>query len=112
MDKNSGQQMRINDNDLSLIKNTFANNEELLKTLRKIFLPELDPKTPLGQNIDLWMTLKIDDMSPEQAIINLKARNTLITHIEMCLNQLNVLAGKKDETVAETKARLQKDSSK
>jgi hypothetical protein len=58
------------------------------------------------------MTLKIDDMSPEQAIINLKARNTVIQHIEQQLLSLKLLAGMKDESVEDTKARLQKDSSK
>ena len=104
--------MRITDTDLSIIKNTFAGNDELLKVMRKIFLPELTADAPIGQSIDLWMTLKIDDMPPEQAIINLKARNTVIQHLEMCLNQLKVLAGMKEETVEATKERLLKDSSK
>lgn len=108
----TGQQMRLSDTDLSIIKNTFADNEELIKVLRKIFLPELSADVPLGQNIDLWMTLKVDDLEPEQAIINLKARNTVIQHLEMCLMQLNVLAGSKEETVEATKERLKKDSSK
>lgn len=104
--------MRITDKDIYLIKSAFAENDELLKTLRKIFLPELDPTAPLGQQIDLWMTVKIDDMLPEQAIINLKARNMLIQHLEMCLMQLKTLAGKKDETIEQTKERLKRDSAK
>jgi len=106
------KEMRITDAELSLIKMTFADNEVLLKLLRKIFLPEISPTAPLGQNIDLYMTVKIEDMTPEQALINLKARNTLISHIEMCLQQLNVLAGIKTESVEQTKERLKKDSSK
>jgi len=105
-------QMRITDAELSLIKITFADNEVLLKLLRKVFLPEISADAPLGQNIDLWMTVKIEDMTPEQALINLKARNTLISHIEMCLQQLNILAGIKTESVEQTKERLKKDSSK
>jgi len=108
----NGQQMRITDLELQLIKSTFAGNEELLMLLRKIFLPELDPAIPLGQNIDLWMTVKIDDLDPEQAIINLKARNTVIQHIEQQLLSLKLLAGMKEESVEETKKRLQQDSSK
>lgn len=108
----NGQQMRISDKELELIKSTYAGNEELLMLLRKIFLPELDPSLPLGQNLDLWMTLKVDDLDPEQAIINLKARNTVIQHIEQQLLSLKLLAGMKEESVEETKARLQKDSSK
>lgn len=108
----NGQQMRITDLELQLIKSTFAGNEELLMLLRKIFLPELDPAIPLGQNIDLWMTLKIEDLDPEQALINLKARNTVIQHIEQQLLSLKLLAGMKEESVEETKKRLQQDSSK
>ncbi len=110
--KKAGSQMRITDADLSIIKNTFAENDELLKVLRKVFLPEITEDTPLGQVIDLWMTVKIEDLTPEQALINIKARNTLITHIEQQLLQLKFLAGMKSETVDQTKERLSKDSSK
>lgn len=107
-----GKQMRITDVELSIIKSLFADNDDALKLMRKIFLPELDPKTPIGQNIDLWMTIKVEDMTPEEALINIKARNTLITHIEQQLMQLKVLAGTKEESVEETKERLIKDSAK
>lgn len=111
MEKQKGE-MRITDAELSWIKNTFAENDIGLKIFRKIFLPEITANAPIGQNLDLWMTLKIDDMSPEDAIINLKARNTVIQHVEQCLMQLKALAGLKDETVAQTVERLKKDSSK
>lgn len=105
-------EMRLNDTDLSMIKNTFAGKDELLKVIRKIFLPEITADAPIGQSLDLWMTLKVEDMSPEDALINIKARNTVIQHVEMCLNQLKVLAGMKEESVEETKKRLKKDSNK
>ena len=105
-------EMRITDAELGLIKMAFADNDVLLKTLRKVFLPEITADAPIGQQIDLWMTVKIEDLSPEDVIINLKARNTLIQHLEMCLQQLKVLAGSKEESVEDTKARLAKDSAK
>lgn len=107
-----GQQMRISDKELELIKSTFAGNEELLMLLRKVFLPEIQPNLPLGQNLDLWMTLKVEDMTAEEALINIKARNTLISHIEFQLNSLKALAGQKNETVEETKNRLAQNSNK
>lgn len=110
--KTPGQQFRITDEELSLIKNTFANNEALLKLMRKLFLPELDPNAPINQNIDLWMTLKIEDLTPEQAIINLKARNTVIQHLESQLMNLQILAGSPNESVEDTKKRLSQDSTK
>lgn len=105
-------EMRISDAELSLIKMTFAENDTLLKILRKIFLPEISAEAQIGQNFDLWMTLQLDNLPPDQAIINIKARNTVISHVENCLVQLKLLAGIKNETVEETKERLQKDSSK
>lgn len=110
--KNQGQQMRITDAELQLIKSTFADNESLLKLLRKIFLPELTADAPLSQNIDLWMTVPVDQLLPEQALVNIKARNLVITHLEQCLQNLKFLAGAKEESVEETKERLQRDSAK
>lgn len=112
MNGKTNTEMRITDVEMAIIKSTFADNDELLKILRKVFLPAVTAKAPIGQTIDLWMTLKIDDMTPEQAITNIKARNLLITHVEQQLVQLKFLAGKKDETVEDTKNRLTKDSAK
>lgn len=105
-------EMRITDAELGLLKMTFAENDVLLKLMRKIFLPEIDMDAPIGSQVDLWMTLKIEDLTPEQAMINIKARNQLITHLEMCLHQIKVLAGQKSETPEQTRERLAKDSSK
>jgi hypothetical protein len=106
------KEMRITDDELATIKSMFADNLPGLKILRKIFLPEINANAPLGQNLDLWMTMKVEDQSPEAIITNLKARNTLISHVEQCLMQLNVLAGQKTETVDDTKARLAANSTK
>ena len=37
-----GKQMRLNDEELQALKGAFASNDKLIKTLRKIFLPEID----------------------------------------------------------------------
>lgn len=107
-----GQQMRFTQEEISLIKSTYGNNDELLKLLRKVFLPELNPELPLGQMIDLWMTIPVDQMTPEQALINLKARNTVIGHIEAQLMQLKILANEKDLTPEEVAKKIIKDSGK
>lgn len=109
---NTGQQMRFTDQDLSLIRNTFKDNEPLLKLLRKVFLPEIDPNAPIGQMIDLWMTVDVETVDPERAVVNLKARNSLITHIEQQLMQLKILAEKTEQTPEELLTGLRKDSSK
>lgn len=106
--------MRYTDDELELIKRTYAgeSGELLLKLLRKTFLPELDPSLPVGQMLDLWMTVKIDDMSPQDALINLKSRNTLIAHLELQLMQLKILANQDSSTPKEKAEKILKDSSK
>lgn len=104
--------MRITDEEFATIKALYADNDAALKMLRKVFLPEIEPNAPLGQNIDLWMTLDIAEQSPEQAMVNIKARNLLIQHVEQRLMQLKTLAGSKSDSVEETKKKLIKDSSK
>jgi hypothetical protein len=106
------QELRYSDAELAMLKTTFAENDELLKLVRKIFLPELKFDAPIGQNIDLWMTIKVEELSPEEALINLKARNSLIQHLEMCLNTIKILSGQKTESIDQVKERLMKDSSK
>jgi len=187
------QQMRYTDAELSMIQNTFRDNDGLLMTMRKVFLqmdlsddekkiivgnfkgkkdllalmsktfnPTLDPDAPRHQLMDLWLTVDvekkaIDDLLPvfkaremlikllsqqlgeleyiseglgisrkinidsltklgaksaESFYTGLVARNTLIMHVEVQLSQLEILAGQDDETVEETKERLEKDSTK
>ena len=182
------QTMRFTDAELSLIKNTFAENDELLKAMRKVFLqmpldvidksllavfastdlmavvrkawlPTLDPDAPFHQLIDLLITVDIKEKTPEEArphidarllvidyleqqlqvlstldeeatpirfasladvrtanddemYVKLTARNTIIGHNEMQLDQMRILAGFKDETPEQTQKRLRQDSSR
>jgi len=178
--------MRFSNAELGLMKSVFAENKDLLKSLRKFFLemelneteksffgqlksrevvnliekcfsPKLDGNAPFHQIIDLWMTVKIDGQDPEIANLNLAsrdivirymdkkvaelrdmednsgitfkalsfnklnsaednyifitARNTIVGHVEMQLNQLFILAGKKNEDVEETMRELEKKNS-
>lgn len=91
----NGKQMRFTTDELNLIKTTFGGNEALLKLLRKVFLPEITPDAPLGQVIDLWLTVDVSKLSTEDALRNLAARNMLIMHIEQQLIQLNSLGSLK-----------------
>jgi hypothetical protein len=183
--------MRYSDEELTLIKATFAENDDLIRAVRKVFLqmpldvidkaelsaafkgnkgaqkilrktylPTLDANAPINQIIDLWMTVEVKDKSvsevwaqlqartkliqyldeqlqriesgayekitglkfadflptpkktPNEAMEELIARNTAVSHNEWQLNQLSVLAGQKDESVDQTQERLQRDSSK
>lgn len=104
--------MRITKEDIDIIKSAFKGNERLLKIMRKIFLPEIEASTPLGQTIDLWMTTPIANLSPEEAYVNIMARNNLIQHIENQLVQLKILAETEAKTLEEAREAMKKDSSK
>jgi hypothetical protein len=112
------QVMRFSDSELDIIKGTFLDNYELLiavrkvmlqmplgavdlaillvfkgkdelnKVMRKTFLPELDSEAPLGQEIDLWMILPIDKMTPTEAYPHLQANKIAIDYIDQQLETL------------------------
>lgn len=188
MDRQPDQKMRFDDLELSLMKNSFAENENALFVIRKVLLqvplsegeekvlesvmsesvfdlirktclPELDGDSPFFQMVDLKLALnydikdrsflesipyirakeleidyikqqiaalkdreapqpislkemgetKEDDM---EAYVSIIARNYLLSFVDSNVNQIKFLAGKKTESVEETKKRLQQDSSK
>jgi hypothetical protein len=127
MDKNKSKgQMRYTDAELSLIKASFADNDELLKTIRRVFLqmdltmsdvellgnltqkkellsvirkaflPVLDGNAPFHQVVDLWMTLGISDKTPDSAYPHILAREKLISYLDQ---QLKVLEGERAEKI-------------
>lgn len=104
--------MRITEEEISLIKKTFKDNDKLLKLLRKIFLPEINADAPLNENIDLWLTVPIEQIPPENAVTQILARNQVIKHIEMQLFQLDLLANTDAKTLDEVRENLRKDSAK
>ena len=112
------QTMRYTESELDLMRETFKENLPLLKAMRKVFLqldvseeeqellkstmkgdvialvrkaflPTLDGDAPLGQVIDLMMTVDIVSKFPEEAINHLKAREIAIAYIN---SQLDVMA--------------------
>lgn len=109
MDK---KQKRFTDEELSIIRALFKDNEKGLKVLRKVFLPTYDFDAPLNQVIDLWMTLNFQNMSPEEKVINLTARNQVITHLEQQLTQLQFLANEEEESEDAKKLKEEKNSTK
>lgn len=100
--------MRFSDVELQTIRALFS-DENNLKLLRKVFLPEYDYEAPVGQVIDLWLACDVEKLSAEEAQLKIFSRNQLIAHVESMLLQLQTLA-KPVETEDEKKARLKKDS--
>lgn len=109
----AGQQMRMTTDEISLIKTAFGGNEQLLKLLRKVFLPEYDPNAPLGQTIDLWLAMTdLKTLPPDVAYQHILARNQVIGHVEQQLDMLRFFAQQKSESPEEKTSRERKDSSK
>lgn len=181
-EKKYNQVMRYSEEELQLIKDTFADNWTLLNALRKMFLqmeltavdlsaiqtnvrgrpevmklvhkhflPELSDDVPFALQSDFLLVGQIKELAPASALLHLKAlkltadyirqqlggkkgirfsdlaelnleddivyinmlaRNTILNHIESKLNELKILAGKKEETPEETIKKLRKDSAK
>lgn len=112
--------MRYSDEELNHIKGVFSENEELLKVIRKVmlqiplnsidqslltflkgdilkiirktFLPTIEPEAPFHQIVDLWLTLNVNEKDPFQAWHSIKAREMLIEYIDQ---QLRFLEGDK-----------------
>jgi len=110
--KAGGQQMRFSEEEVDILRNTFRGNARLLKLLRKVFLPELDPDAPIGQMVDLWFVMNPSELTPEDAYVNIKARNNLIAHVEQQLMQLEFLANIADEDPVAKAERKAKDTTK
>lgn len=118
--KKKQQVMRFTDAELSLIKNTFAENDELLRAMRKVFLqmpldvidrdllsvfkskellavvrkawlPELDPEAPFHQLIDLLMTVDIKEKTPEEAMPHIMARQLVVDYLNQQCKVLETL---------------------
>jgi len=107
-----GQQMRFNKEELAIIKGLFNDNEEALKLMRKVFLPELDPKAPLGQMIDIYRTIQTEGKMMQDVVVAIESRNFVIAHVDMQLQQLQILAGMEDETPKQRTEREAKNSTK
>ncbi len=146
------------DSEIKILRSTFQQGCDALKLLKKVLIPEVDGDAPLFQLVDLWATLKLNDMdlgqqvravrsrgiaidyikrqfahffdgatdvpfpivgliptpqtAEEDAVVNLGARNTIISHTDFQMNRLKVLAGVKEESVEDAKKRLERDSNK
>ncbi len=84
-------QIDITVQERSILSSTFTGQKAIFDVVSKTFLPQIDGDSPLFQNTDLWMTLKLDDKSPQESKAHLIARNLVI---EFLTQQLDLLSGK------------------
>src|SRR6056297_325870 len=117
MSVNPKQTSRYTNEQLQIIKNTFADRHEALFALRKYmlcldldfeeqkiidsfnkevwdvlrigFLPEINGEMPLKQEVDLWMLANISEMTVEQAHPHIMAREFMEKYLK------GVLSGKR-----------------
>ncbi len=111
------QTMRVSEADLILLNGTFAGNETLLEVMRKAmffmelskselgmlevfkdsnlmrlmhtsFLPTISTEIPIGQNIDLWMTVEITNKEPWHVAMQLIGRGQFVTMLEEALARI------------------------
>lgn len=115
MDK--GQTNRFTKDEMDIIKNVFKDENNLfavrdvlfgfsvenfsftestLVVLRKVFLPELNPDAPLGQQADMYFSLNIKEIPmPEIAELHIAARDIATEYLNA---KLSVLGGNKVNT--------------
>jgi hypothetical protein len=111
--KISDKNARMTPQDITVLKAMFEEREGAVEVIRKIFFPELTADNPIFANKDMWSnSLSLDGLSPEQAVIEIKAHQKLINHVEGCLSIVKQLIGEKNETAEQVLERLQKNSSK
>jgi hypothetical protein len=111
--KISDKNARMTPEDIAVLKAMFEDREGAVEVIRKIFYPQLTADNPILANKDVWSdNLNIDSLTPEQAIIEIKAHQKLINRVEGSLAIIKHLIGEKDETPEQVLARLQKDSAK
>lgn len=105
---------RITDEDLSIIRSTFKDNDKLIMAMRRVLLPSIfDAETPPEfVGTDRWMDLDFGIMPSEQVKPIVLARQYAIKYICGGLIQLKVIANQMTETAAESALRRKTDSSK
>jgi len=108
----NSRQMRFTEDELRLIKATFKDNTPLLKLMAKVFCPPLDIYAPAGMLLDIYMSIQLDGRSDADVANNTRARNLLINHLNLHLQELEILANTPEETQSEKEARIKKNSNK
>ena len=105
----------ISADDIGLIRETFKNNQRLLKVLQKVFLPSAGDSemSPEEFGRDIWMKgVDWSQVADKEAKPLIVGRDLAIKFIMGGLIHLRELAEAKEETPTERALRLKKDSSK
>lgn len=90
----------------------FKDNDNLLKILRKVFLPDANWTNPLGQLVGPYLQIAVDNRNAEDIALDVKAFNKVWGHIEFRLQELQSLAQAKVESEQERVLRNKLNSNK
>lgn len=85
--------------------------KDYLEQQLKVLFGEPAPKKPKYVLEDM-ASLDYKEIEKEKAYVNLRAFSYLLSYVEQQIQQIKFLAGKKEESVEETLARLDRDSSR
>jgi hypothetical protein len=104
----------LTEEDIALIRDTFRNNERLIRVLRKIFLPSVgDNALPLEElGKDMWLNMDFAQMANDEIKPIVLARQDAIKFIMGALIQLKVIANTDLESPLNAELKKQKDSTK
>ena len=71
-------QGELTDNEKNLFKNF---NPDLIKILKKTYLPEVDLTCPIGQIVDLWSNIDTKNKDVQGAWLEMEARQILVEYL-------------------------------
>jgi hypothetical protein len=108
----NAQQPRFTEDEVRELKAMFKDNDYRLKLMRKFFLPPMDYNAPMGFLQDIYGMIQADNMPDQQAANLVRSRNLMVNHMNRMFIELQSIANTKEETPAEKKVRLQKDSAR
>ena len=98
--------------EIDQIIRAFKNNDDLLKVLRKVLLPDASWTSSLGQLVGPYLQITVDNRSAEDIALDVKAFNKVWGHIEFRLQELKSLAQAKLESPQEKSLRERQNSTK
>ena len=101
-------QVKLKKSEIDLLK-PITQSKEVMKLLRKTYLPELELDAPVGQLIDLWLTVDNKDKTPMEAVLALRVRSRLMALIEVGLQRFGNLDGDVSGNIVNYKPDFEKD---
>lgn len=78
-------------------------NDVVLELVRKTYLPEIELDVPIGQVIDLWLTVDSKDKTPMESTLALKVRARLMELLEAGLARLETDKTEPSEKIVDFK---------